>query len=56
MSSCEAPVERKGFGTQLLEGIFDSDSACLVVLTFERSGRVFVFSDEPSELMLKHIS
>jgi two-component sensor histidine kinase len=32
------PVERKGFGTQLLERIFASDSAGQIVLTFERSG------------------
>lgn len=46
------PVERKGFGTQLLERIFDSDSAGRVVLTFERSGLVCLFQvnlSEPNE-------
>jgi two-component sensor histidine kinase len=37
------PVERKGFGTLLLERIFASDSAGRIVLTFERSGLVCVF-------------
>ena len=46
------PVERKGFGTQLLERIFDSDSGGRVVLTFERSGLVCLFRvnlSEPNE-------
>ncbi|WP_246804639.1 sensor histidine kinase [Mesorhizobium mediterraneum] len=48
------PIERKGFGTQLLERIFDfdSDSGGRVVLTFERSGLVCVFRvnlSEPNE-------
>jgi two-component sensor histidine kinase len=37
------PVERKGFGTQLLERIFNSDSGGRVVLTFEKSGLVCAF-------------
>lgn len=43
------PVERKGFGTQLLERIFDSDSAGRVVLTFEKSGLVCLFQVNLSE-------
>ncbi|UVK41657.1 PAS domain-containing protein [Mesorhizobium sp. AR10] len=45
-------VERKGFGTQLLERVFDSDSGGRVVLTFERSGLVCIFRvnlSEPNE-------
>ncbi|RJT41347.1 histidine kinase [Mesorhizobium waimense] len=37
------PVERKGFGTQLLERVFASDSAGRIVLTFEKSGLVCNF-------------
>jgi two-component sensor histidine kinase len=43
------PVERKGFGTQLLERIFNSDSAGRVVLNFEKSGLVCVFTVNLSE-------
>ncbi|MFD2055120.1 sensor histidine kinase [Mesorhizobium calcicola] len=37
------PIERKGFGTQLLERIFKSESAGGVRLTFEKSGLICVF-------------
>lgn len=37
------PVERRGFGTQLLERVFASDSAGRVVMTFKRQGLSCVF-------------
>jgi len=43
------PVEHKGFGTQLLERAFDSDSAGRVSMTFKRSGLSCIFEVNVSE-------